>query len=360
MAASPPASPPISSVPKAALYLFSHSIWSSVVRLALEEKGYGHDEIDQKFVDLLKGENFLPTYLRINPKGTVPTLVVPFEKTLSADVESRFKALTDSISIVQFLDKSRTVISRTHTTSAAPAPALAPATIAFSAVSKRIIELLHADDVSSYVLTFETAKDEASLKVLAKVLLPMLRARRETLDSLLSEAEKGTVHASEKTKLFWLEKKVQDGPILSVFEDAEKAESELDTEGKEKRRAYFEKAKKLWEVDLKELLVVVSKEMIGPFVLGDQISIADLHLAAYLTRVISLAGGAASDVGNVAVSKLEAQVGVKFPKDFKGGETQRPGGAEVAQAGPQSKLAAFWDAVKERPSWKKVYAEGLP
>ncbi|KAJ2967183.1 hypothetical protein NUW54_g13583 [Trametes sanguinea] len=25
----------------------------------------------------------------------------------------------------------------------------------------------------------------------------------------------------------------------------------------------------------------------------------------------------------------------------------------------QNKLAAFWDAVKERPSWKKVYANGL-
>jgi glutathione S-transferase len=44
----------------------------------------------------MKGENFDPTYLRLNPKATVPTLVVPLEKTLSGDVTSRFKAITET------------------------------------------------------------------------------------------------------------------------------------------------------------------------------------------------------------------------------------------------------------------------
>lgn len=59
-----------------------------------------------------KGENFDPTFLRLNPKGmsqvlcvdrqynpftaTVPTLVVPLQKTLSEDVDSRYRAITDT------------------------------------------------------------------------------------------------------------------------------------------------------------------------------------------------------------------------------------------------------------------------
>ena len=63
-----------------------------------------------------KGENFDPSYLRLNPHGmwgsayrsrnnrtqlsdnagTVPTLVVPLEKTLSPEIESRYKAIQDT------------------------------------------------------------------------------------------------------------------------------------------------------------------------------------------------------------------------------------------------------------------------
>lgn len=63
---------------------------------------------------LAKGENFSPSFLRINPKGTihittplaisdsrissgtVPTLVVPLQNTLAPDMESRYKAITDT------------------------------------------------------------------------------------------------------------------------------------------------------------------------------------------------------------------------------------------------------------------------
>lgn len=62
-----------------------------------------------------KGENFEPTYLRLNPAGTsftihplctthsqrgvpgtVPTLVVPLDKTISPEIESRYKAIQDT------------------------------------------------------------------------------------------------------------------------------------------------------------------------------------------------------------------------------------------------------------------------
>ncbi|KAF9517629.1 hypothetical protein BS47DRAFT_468095 [Hydnum rufescens UP504] len=109
-------------IPKAVLYCFPTSVWCSVVYLALHEKGFGCDEIEIRTVDLLQGENLAPSYLRINPKATVPSLVVPLEKSLAPDCEVRFKAINDAKSIVEFLDKSRSAISKTHTTSSAPAP----------------------------------------------------------------------------------------------------------------------------------------------------------------------------------------------------------------------------------------------
>lgn len=47
-----------------------------------------------------KGENYDADFLRINPFGTVPTLVVPLEKNLH-DTEAKYKAITDSRPIVR-------------------------------------------------------------------------------------------------------------------------------------------------------------------------------------------------------------------------------------------------------------------
>src|ERR1700676_205319 len=68
-------------------------------------------------VHVVQGENLAPSYLRINPKGapvlshfpelcidascnrgpaTVPSLVVPLEKSLAPDCEVRFKSINDT------------------------------------------------------------------------------------------------------------------------------------------------------------------------------------------------------------------------------------------------------------------------
>ena len=97
---------------------------------------------------------------------------------------------------------------------------------------------------------------------------------------------------------------------------------------------------------------------------GDQLSLADLHLAAWLARIAFLAGATAAADGNEAIAKIEAHVGGEFalPKDFSVAEARRRAGIpapNVESTEKQTKFAAFWDAMKERPSWKKVYAEGL-
>ncbi|RPD82505.1 hypothetical protein L226DRAFT_578786 [Lentinus tigrinus ALCF2SS1-7] len=366
-------------VPKAALYYSPASIWASVPLLALEEKGYGSDEVDLKEVNLATGENFRPSYLRLNPAGTVPTLVVPLQKTLSPEIESRYKAIQDTKAcqshpnsthilthhqaIVEFLDKSRSAQSRTHTTSTAPSPSLAPATIAFNVVSGQIIELLHSHGADPNALFYMNARTEGELKELAKTLLPFVSGRRETLSKLLADSDSGALHVSEKTKAFWQVKLIATDKFVQVYQDAEKSEGDLSDEARQARQEYLRSAKAAW-IALKDVLSALNKEVIGPFVLGDQLSVADLHLAAWLARIASLSGASASDDGNAAVAKIEAHVGDGFSLDreFSVAEARRRAGIPVTGVEPterQSKLAAFWDAVKERPSWKKVYGEGL-
>ncbi|KZP31389.1 hypothetical protein FIBSPDRAFT_926046 [Athelia psychrophila] len=306
------------------------------------------------------GENFAPTFLRLNPKGTVPTLVVPLQKTLGPDTESRYRPITDTKAIVEFLDKGRSVMSRTNTTSDAPAPALAPATISFSSTSATIIDdILHSEGGSPNSLLYMNARDDAQLKALAVFLFPFLKSRHEALSGFIAEASNEQSHLSQKTKAFYVEKQTSTQTLLDVFSKADVATAALDATAKAAREDYFATAKTAWEADLKESLTKLNGEIIGPYCLvpapaGDQISIADLHLAGWLARIVSLSGGSISEDGDTVTAKVEAHIGggFQFPK-----EAPATGGAVGARTTPQSKLAAFWDAIKDRPSFQRVYAE---
>lgn len=82
------------------LYHFNNSVCSEKVRMVLFEKGI---EWQGREVDLFKGEQFDPDYLKLNPKGVVPTLV------------DEGHALTESTLIAEYLDDKH------------PEPALKPA-----------------------------------------------------------------------------------------------------------------------------------------------------------------------------------------------------------------------------------------
>ncbi|THH01810.1 hypothetical protein EW026_g956 [Hermanssonia centrifuga] len=309
----------MSAVPKASLYYYKQSIWASVALLALEEKGYAPDEIDLKEVDLFKGENFSPSYLRINNNGTYGA----------------------------------------HTR----APALTPATIAFSTASNKVIELLHSEPADPNALLYVNAKDDASLRQLAQQLLPFLTSKGDALEKLIEENKTSQIHVSEKTAQFWELKKLAVVSILDVMQDADKDTAQLEGPAAKKREDYFRTAQVSWAA-LKEVLIQLHKEIIGPYVLGDQISVADLHLAAWLARIAKLSSATGSEEGNDVVNKIEAHIGGSFslPKDFSVAEARRRAGLPSTNVSPterQSRFAAFWDAIRERPSWKKVYADGL-
>jgi glutathione S-transferase len=82
--------------------------------------------------------------------------------------------------------------------------------------------------------------------------------------------------------------------------------------------------------------------MVGPYMLGDQLSLADLHVGVWLARIVHLAAGekgADSTNWPDLLPKLSGPIG----EDFK--------------VGP--KVTSFWTEIIARDAFKKVYADGL-
>ncbi|KAJ7584866.1 hypothetical protein C8J56DRAFT_136785 [Mycena floridula] len=60
---------------KITLYTFIGSIWSAAGEIAAAELGYTDAMIDEKVIRIPYGENFDPSFLAVNPSGTLSTLV---------------------------------------------------------------------------------------------------------------------------------------------------------------------------------------------------------------------------------------------------------------------------------------------
>lgn len=159
-------------------------------------------------------------------------------------------------------------MSHTHTTSAAPAPALSPATVALSSTAKSIITLLHSTPASPELLFYFNARDLPALRTVTPSVSAFLRGRKGALEHYLAENESKEVRVSEKTKTFWLEKKSETEDLLSTLNDADKSDSELTESGRKSREKYFENTKAAWEVGLALVLNKLCKEFAGPFALG--------------------------------------------------------------------------------------------
>ncbi|KAG6842231.1 hypothetical protein C0991_000201 [Blastosporella zonata] len=242
--------------------------------------------------------------------------------------------------IIDFLDKSRSAMSRTRTTSHAPAPALRPATVAFSTKTKTIVDALHSEEGNPNHLTYVNARNEAALRALTADKLPVLTRIHRALTQYISDAEQNKLQVSVKTKTFWQGKKAAVAALLAVIENGQQADAELTGDTLRDREQFYAEAQKSWEVSLKDVVLKVNSEVIGPYSLGDQLSIADLHLASWLARLVKLSGGGYEDDGDAAIGKLEAHIGGEFglAKDFEAENAQGKGVRH-------SKLGAFWDIV---------------
>ena len=116
-------------------------------------------------------------------------------------------------------------------------------------------------------LMFMNARDDAQLKQLSETLKPLLTEKCDALDKLIEDNKQAEVRVSEKTAKFWEMKRVAISLIMDVLEDGEKSAEELNDEAKNKREEYYKAARSVWS-GLQEVLTQISKDIIGPYVLG--------------------------------------------------------------------------------------------
>ncbi|SPC66347.1 uncharacterized protein UHOD_07587 [Ustilago sp. UG-2017b] len=322
---------------KATLYTFSGSVWASSPRLMLIEKGYSSTDLDLKTVDLICGENFSPTYLRINSKGTVPTLVVPLLETTSAEVDTKFRAINDTKAILEFLDRSRssnTVVGA----NGAPAPILAPATIEGKEDSDDIIKIVHEQPVDPNFLLLGLrsvaeldGKRQALPGVFVKNRYQALQSQLKAISEETATAFDGSANpksnaVKENLKKWYTDKLQSQSLLTKAYVDADKDAVEQ----------LVELTNTSWK-NVVETLVKLETKVQGPFALGDQISLADLHLVPWIARVSAVAGGKTGEDALVALDAVLAEYGGK-----------------VGQ-----KVRVLWNEFSERPSFRDVYGQGL-
>jgi len=224
---------------------------------------------------------------------------------------------------------------------------------------------VHSSPASPELLFYFNARDSTTLKTVSPSVSGFLNGRKRALERYQAEDEANDIRVSEKTKRFWLEKKIATGDLLAALNESDKSESELSEAGKKAREEYFEKTKAAWDVGLALVLTKLSKELVGPFALGEQISIVDVHLAAWLHELVTLSGGNARDNGIAAISRLEEHIGGGFALAKEAAvpaagtaaprSSSNPMASATATEPPKSKLAVLWDALAERPSWQKVF-----
>jgi len=128
---------------------------------------------------------------------------------------------------------------------------------------------LHSNEANPDTLRYLNARNDTSLANVAKDTMSTLKQRQQTLVKYLSQVEDREIQVSEKVKKLWSEKLDATNVILTVLVDADKAESELNEGAKANRHAFFKTAKQAWEVNLGGILVQLSKEMAGPYSLGN-------------------------------------------------------------------------------------------
>lgn len=144
----------------------------------------------------------------VNPKGTVPALVVPYAHTVDEGISTKFKALCSTEEICDFLDRSTTKSAQFS------APALSPATIQNADLQKEIIARVHGDEVDPNALLL-VWRDEAERKAKAGGLpATFLRGRQEALERYAREVSSNDAKLSE----FYSNKLKENGGLLALLE----------------------------------------------------------------------------------------------------------------------------------------------
>lgn len=122
-----------------------------------------------------------------------------------------------------------------------------------------MIDLVHSDKADPELLLYYNSQ---SLIVPPTDLITSLTERVAAIKGYISDVDQDKLRASEKVKTLWRTQLDADQLLLKVF----------NAPTDELKRDYLAKAEQRWDVDLKELLIELNKEVVGPYALGDSMS----------------------------------------------------------------------------------------
>ncbi|KAL1411107.1 hypothetical protein Q8F55_002057 [Vanrija albida] len=332
----------VDSTPKAILYCWPTSVLSTIPRLCLHEKNYGDDEYVLHHVDITKGDNFSLPYLRLTiPLATVPTLAVPVadtpntpSNTPSSDDDPKYRYLCDTASICAFIDDCKPPTWSPGSTSK-PVPVLFPVIAREKELTDLLVALVRDPYVDPNFLDL-AARDAQELAMkLSGTQGTMLATRRLALKRYVHMAHDDLALLSPVPAL-----KSWEQQAVNLLEDKAAANQALfdiysGDLALDRQPEFFEVSRAAWTVHVSGTLSKLEQSMVGPFALGDNLSIADCYIIAWLTRVVSLCQG---NPGPSGIQALEPNLG----------------GHRIG-----AKLVAFWQHWVQRKSFRKVFTSAF-
>lgn len=285
------------SADKKTLYVFSGAIWPSAPWLAVIALGY-EDQVDVEQVNLVEGENFAPDFVRKNPTATLPTLLIPGEKTL-----------TDTTSVVKYLVAN------------SPQPVGKPSGTDF-------VAKIHAEGVDPNFALL-SARNKEELKAKSGGIPGLFVSHRQA-------ALKKYAPTAPDLKNFYERKLAINGFLDNLYSAEEPTDPDQKEVLKDHKEAWFKKSNEAWEAIRAFILndipaVLPDSGYIGGEIPGED----DFHLAAWLARIALLTGGTPKEDG---ASTLKAELD----------------GAEVPE-----KIVSYWKLWSATPAWAVVYKDGL-
>ena len=165
--------------------------------------------------------------------------------------------------------------------------------------------------------------------------------------------------AHNESLLKWYEGKIAESKALYDVYGPKPTEAAISAHIQLARMRY---AKLALAIDLLE-----KKLLKGPYALGDQMSLADVHLMAWFARIVSVAEQKAQVAGTASIASSGAAVSgastASGPaKDLEALELLLKSDACSASGascvlGP--KVKAYWQALQVRPSFQQIYKDGL-
>lgn len=288
-------------IPPSRLYWSPHSYQSTVVRLCLEEKIYSSRDLDLIQVDLNMGDNFHPSFLAINPAGTLPVLLVPNAESIKADRAVEYTRISDTNSILKFLSIKRRSI-----------PSLIPLPHLINKSDEFINYLLSGEVDTNFLMLSATSSSELELNSTRAI--SYLISRQTAFDRYR--------HLCPADRRNWFESKSKSNmDILDIYRyryitststqyPNDNIPSNIDKPVEDilkYRQDFFNAGKKTWS-NVASFLIKVDNELSsntasstneqhGPWLLGHDLTLVDLHIVAFLARVIADINGSMDDEG---------------------------------------------------------------